>query len=169
MPAAGAAARYLSDLPFTLAGAHYYSSAYSDGVRVNGHGTIRTENGSQAYDWPGPLKVAGTTYADGLTFRMIHSGSMSATWMLHKRYSKLTALIGLDDNQDIPGVYPEVTVKFVGDGKVLGTASFASVYGQPVQTPSVTIPLTGVNALKIAVTLGNASDTDLDVINPLLQ
>lgn len=166
--AASASGTYLSDLPFTLSGLKYYSEAYFDGVRVDGHASIRTLSGSQSFEWDGPTKIAGQTYDEGLTFHMEHDETMKATWALAGRYTKLTATVGLDDYQGSTAEYPHVTVKFVGDGKVLATADFTSVYGKVNPTPSVEADLTGVKSLEIAVTMVGAGGTNLDVVNPEL-
>jgi hypothetical protein len=162
---------YLSDLPFTVDGLKGVANqGYFDAIRVNSHNTVRTMAGTFPTDiWSGPMKLSGTTYDKGLTFHMVHDETMKATWLLAARYSRLTATVGLDDNQDVPGTYPDVTVTFLGDGKALDKVNFLSVYGKTNPTPSVDVPLNGVKSLTIAVTMSGASSTDLDIINPELE
>jgi hypothetical protein len=161
----------LSDLPFTVAGLKGVANqGYFDAIRVDGHNTVRTMKGTfPTTIWDGPMKVAGTVYDKGLTFLMVHDETMSATWNLGARYSKLTGVVALDDYQGVPGVYPTITVKFVGDGKVLQTVGFTSVYGKPNPTPAVDVSLDGVKSLTIAVTMQNSGSTLLDILNPALE
>jgi hypothetical protein len=162
---------YLSDLPFSVAGLKGEANqGYFDAIRVNGHNTVRTMKGTFPTDiWDGPMKAAGTVYTEGLSFLMVHDETMTATWDLAGRYAKLTGIVALDDYQGVPGVYPTVSVKFVGDGKVLQTVGFTSVYGKPNPMPAVDASLNGVKSLTIAVTMQNASSTLLDFLNPQLQ
>jgi hypothetical protein len=166
-----AAATYLSDLPFTVSGLKGVANqGYFDGIRVDGHNTVRTMAGTFPTDtWDGPMKVAGTVYTKGLTFHMVHDETMKATWALGGRYSKLTGTVALDDYQGVPGAYPHVTVNFIGDGKSLATTEFTSVYGKPNPTPSFDVSLAGVKSLAIAVTITDAQSTNLDILNPQLQ
>jgi len=161
---------YLSDLRFKPAGLRYVNGGYFDGIRVNGNQTIDTMSGSQSYTWDAPIKVNGQAYDKGLLFHVVHDETVKATWTLNHRYKELTAMVGLDDTQDIAGIFPRVTVNFIGDQKTLGSATIRSVYGKPNPTPSVDINISGVNSLTVEVTMkGTGGGTNLDIVNPELQ
>ena len=162
---------YLSDLPFKPSGLKGNpKGGYYDGIRVNSHETIITNTGTQANQWDRPTQVNGQEYDKSLLFHAVKDETITATWALNHKFTKLTAMIGLDDTQDIPGIYPLITVDFTGDGKALGSASIQSVFGKPNPTPSVDIDLTGVNSLTIAITFkGTGGGTNLDIVNPELQ
>jgi NPCBM/NEW2 domain len=160
---------YLSDLPFQPAGLKYVNSSYFDGIRVNSHQTITTMSGSQYYSWDRPIQINGQEYDKAVLFHVVHDETVQATWSLNRRYSALTAMIGLDDTQDMPGIFPHIMVRFIGDHKTLGTTSFQSVYGTPNPTPSVHINVAGVNSLTVVVTMtGTGGGTNLDIVNPQL-
>jgi hypothetical protein len=162
---------YLSDLPFKPAGLKGNpSGGYYDGIRVNSHETIITNSGTQANQWERPTQISGQKYDKSLLFHVVKDETVTATWSLDHKFSKLTATIGLDDTQDIPGIFPLITVKFIGDGKARGSASILSVYGKPNPTPSVDIDVSGVNSLTVTITFkGTGGGTNLDVVNPELQ
>jgi hypothetical protein len=162
---------YLSDLHFKPAGLKGNpSGGYYDGIRVNSHETIITNSGSQANQWDRPTKISGQEYDKSLLFHVVKDETVTATWSLDHNFTKLTAMIGLDDTQDIPGIYPLITVKFIGDGKARGSAAIQSVFGKPNPTPSVDIDVTGVNSLTVAITFkGTGGGTNLDIVNPELQ
>lgn len=162
---------YLSDLPFKASGLKGNpSGGYYDGIRVNSHETIITNSGTQANQWDRQTQINGQEYDKSLLFHVVKDETVSATWSLKGGYTKLTAVIGLDDTQDIPGIYPLITVNFTGDGKALGSASIQSVYGKPNPTPAVSIDVTGVNSLTIAITFkGTGGGTNVDIVNPELQ
>jgi hypothetical protein len=130
-PAQGADTTYLSDLPFQPAGLTYINSGYFDGIRVNDHQAITTMSGSQYYSWDRPIMVNGQEYDESVLFHVVHDETIQATWLLNHRYSRLTAVVGLDDTQDMPGTFPGVTVTFIGDHRTLGKSSFQTVYGTP--------------------------------------
>ena len=162
---------YLSDLPFKSSGLKGNpSGGYYDGIRVNSHQTIITNSGSQANQWERPTQVNGQEFDKSLLFHVVKDETVTATWSLNHKFTKLTAMIGLDDTQDIPGIYPLITVNFIGDGKPLGSASIQSVYGKPNPTPSVGIDVTGVTSLTVAITFkGTGGGTNVDIVNPELQ
>jgi hypothetical protein len=162
---------YLSDLHFKAAGLKGNpSGGYYDGIRVNSHETIITNSGSQANQWDRPTRISGQEYDKSLLFHVVKDETVTATWSLDHKFTKLNALIGLDDTQDIPGIYPLITVNFIGDGKARGSASIQTVYGKPNPTPSVDIDVTGVNSLTVAITFkGTGGGTNLDIVNPELQ
>ena len=162
---------YLSDLPFKASGLKGNpSGGYYDGIRVNSHETIITNTGSQANQWDRPTRINEQEYDKSLLFHVVKDETVTATWSLNRKFTKLTAMIGLDDTQDIPGIYPLITVNFTGDGRALGSASIQSVFGKPNPTPTVDIDLTGVNSLTIAITFkGTGGGTNVDVVNPELQ
>jgi len=162
---------YLSDLPFKATGLKGNpKGGYYDGMRVNSHETIITNSGTQANQWDRPTQINGQEYDKSLLFHVVKDETISATWVLNRGYSRLTAMTGLDDTQDIPGVYPLITINFIGDGKTLGSASILSVYGKPNPTPSVDINLSGVNSLTIEITFkGTGGGTNVDIVNPALQ
>jgi hypothetical protein len=162
---------YLSDLPFKASGLKGNpSGGYYDGIRVNSHETILTNTGSQANQWDRPTQINGQVYDKSLLFHVVKDETVSATWSLKHGFTKLTAMVGLDDTQDIPGIYPLITVNFTGDGKALGSTSIQSVYGKPNPTPSVDIDVTGVDSLTIAITFkGTGGGTNVDIVNPALQ
>jgi hypothetical protein len=162
---------YLSDLPFKASGLKGNpAGGYYDGIRVNSHETIITNSGSQANDWERPTQIDGQEYDKSLLFHVVKDETVSATWALNHGFKKLTAMIGLDDTQDIPGIYPLITVNFVGDGKALGSASIQSVYGKPNPTPGVDIDVSGVNSLTVEITFkGTGGGTNVDIVNPELQ
>jgi hypothetical protein len=169
--AQAANAVYLSDLPFKASGLKGNpSGGYYDGIRVNSHETIITNSGSQANQWDRPTQLNGQEYDKSLLFHAVKDETVTATWSLNHKFTKLTAMIGLDDTQDIPGIYPLITVNFTGDGKALGSASIQSVFGKPNPTPAVDIDVTGVNSLTIAITFkGTGGGTNVDIVNPELQ
>ena len=108
---------YLSDQHFKPAGLKGNpSGGYYDGIRVNSHETIITNSGSQANQWDRPTQISGQEYDKSLLFHVVKDETVTATWSLDHNFTKLTAMIGLDDTQDIPGIYPLVTVNFIGDG-----------------------------------------------------
>jgi len=162
---------YLSDLRFKPSGLKGNpSGGYYDGIRVNSHETIITNSGSQANQWDRPTRVNGQEYDKSLLFHVVKDETVAATWALNHRFTKLTAMIGLDDTQDIPGIYPLVKVTFVGDGKALGSASIQSVFGKPNPTPSADINVSGVKSLTIEINFkGTGGGTNLDIVNPELQ
>jgi hypothetical protein len=162
---------YLSDLPFKPSGLKGNpKGGYYDGIRVNSHETIITNAGTQANQWDRPTQINGQEYDKSLLFHAVKDETITATWSLNHKFTKLTAMIGLDDTQDIPGIYPLITVNFTGDGKALGSASIQSVFGKPNPTPTVDIDLTGVNSLTIAITFkGTGGGTNVDIVNPELQ
>lgn len=164
-----ASAVYLSDLRFQPAGLKYINGGYFDGIRVDNHQSIRTMSGVQAYSWDAPMKIGSTPYSKGLVFHMVGSETVKATWSLNKRYRSLSATIGLDSVQDVPGVYPHVTVNFIGDGKTVGTAMIDDQYGKPVPTAAVNVPLTGIKSLTVEVILTRGQGTNLDIVSPVLQ
>jgi hypothetical protein len=160
---------YLSDLPFQPAGLTNGNGSYFDGIRVNSHQTITTMTGSQYYSWDRPIQIGGQAYDKAVLFHLVHDETVKATWALNHRFSRLTGIIGLDDTQDMPGIFPHVTVTFIGDHRTLGSASFQSVYGTPNPTPAVDINVAGVNSLTVEVTLtGTGGGTNLDIVNPQL-
>jgi len=162
---------YLSDLPFKASGLKGNpNGGYYDGIRVNSHQTIITSTGSQSNDWERPTRIDGQEYDKSLLFHVVKDESVTATWALKAGFTKLTATIGLDDTQDIPGIFPLITVKFIGDGKSLGSASIQSVYGKPNPTPSVDINVAGVKSLTVEITFkGTGGGTNIDIANPELQ
>jgi hypothetical protein len=162
---------YLSDQHFKPAGLKGNpSGGYYDGIRVNSHETIITNSGSQANQWDRPTQISGQEYDKSLLFHVVKDETVTATWSLDHNFTKLTAMIGLDDTQDIPGIYPLVTVNFIGDGNARGSAAIQSVFGKPNPTPSVDIDVTGVNSLTVAITFkGTGGGTNLDIVNPELQ
>jgi len=162
---------YLSDLPFKASGLKGNpNGGYYDGIRVNSHETIITDAGSQANQWDRPTRINMQLYPKSLLFHVVKDETVTATWALNHGYKKLTAMIGLDDTQDIPGIYPYITVKFIGDKKALGGASIQSVFGKQDPTPSVDINVTGVNSLTVEITFkGTGGGTNLDIVNPELQ
>jgi NPCBM/NEW2 domain len=160
---------YLSDLPFQPAGLKYVNGGYFDGIRVNSHQTITTMSGSQYYSWDRPIQINGQEYDKAVLFHVVHDETVEATWSLNRRYSTLNAMIGLDDTQDMPGIFPHITVRFIGDHRTLGSASFQSVYGTPNPTPKVEISVAGINSLTVEVTMtGTGGGTNLDIVNPQL-
>jgi hypothetical protein len=162
---------YLSDLPFKSSGLKGNpAGGYYDGIRVNSHETIITNSGSQSNDWERPTQINGQEYDKSLLFHVVKDETVSATWTLNHGFKKLTAMIGLDDTQDIPGIYPLITVNFVADGKAISSASIQSVYGKPNPTPGVDVDVSGVNSLKIEITFkGTGGGTNVDIVNPDLQ
>lgn len=162
---------YLSDLPFKASGLKGNpSGGYYDGIRVNSHETIITNAGSQPNQWDRPTQINGQEYDKSVLFHLVKDETVTATWALNHGFKELTAMIGLDDTQDIPGIYPLVTVNFIGDGKSLGSASIQSVFGKPNPTPLVDIDLKGVNSLTVEITFkGTGGGTNLDIVNPELQ
>jgi NPCBM/NEW2 domain len=161
---------YLSDLPLKPVGLKYQNSGYFDGIRVNSHASIITMSGSQSWGWDRPTRINMQLYPKSILFHVVHDETVGATWALNHRYSTLTAMIGLDDTQDIPGVYPYIAVKFIGDKKNLGGTSFATAYGKPFPTPSLNLNVTGVNSLTVEITFkGTGGGTNLDIVNPELQ
>jgi NPCBM/NEW2 domain len=162
---------YLSDLSFKASGLKGNpSGGYYDGIRVNSHETIITNAGSQANQWDRPTQINGQEYDKSVLFHLVKDETVTATWALNHGFTKLTAMIGLDDTQDIPGIYPLVTVHFIGDGKSLGSASIQSVFGKPNPTPLVDIDLSGVNALTVEITFkGTGGGTNLDIVDPELK
>ncbi|HEY7994777.1 MAG TPA: NPCBM/NEW2 domain-containing protein [Candidatus Eremiobacteraceae bacterium] len=162
---------YLSDLPFKASGLKGNpNGGYYDGIRVNSHETIITSSGSQSNQWERPTGIGGQAYPKSVLFHVVKDESVTATWALNRGFTKLTAMIGLDDTQDIPGIYPLITVDFIGDGKKLGSASIQSVYGKPDPTPSVDLNVSGVNSLVVEITFkGTGGGTNLDIVNPELQ
>jgi len=162
---------YLSDLPFKPSGLKGNpKGGYYDGIRVNSHETIITNSGSQTNQWDRPTQINGQEYDKSLLFHVVKDETVEATWALNHKFTKLTAMIGLDDTQDIPGIYPLITVNFIGDGKALRSASIQSVFGKPNPTPTVDIDLTGVNSLTVSITFkGTGGGTNLDIVNPELQ
>jgi NPCBM/NEW2 domain len=160
---------YLSDSPFQPAGLKYINGGYFDGIRVDNHQSIRTMSGVQAYSWDAPMKIGSQPYSKGLMFHLVGSETVKATWKLNKRYQSLSAIIGLDNVQDVPGVFPHVVVNFIGDGKRVGTATIDDQYGKPAPTASVNVPLTGVRSLIVEVILARAQGTNIDIVNPELQ
>jgi hypothetical protein len=162
---------YLSDLQFKASGLKGNpNGGYYDGIRVNSHETIITSSGTQSNQWERPTRIGGQDYDKSVLFHVVKDETVSATWALNHGFTKLTALIGLDDTQDIPGIYPLITVNFIGDGKKLGSASIQSVYGKPDPTPSVDLNVSGVKSLAIEITFkGTGGGTNLDIANPELQ
>lgn len=162
---------YLSDLPFKVAGLHGVpNNGYFDAIRVNDAAAIRTMKGTEPSDvWDAPTKVNGQAYPKELTFHMVRDGTMTATWSLGGKYKSLNAMVAMDDSQGVPGVYPSVTVKFIGDGKVLQTAQMDISYGKPNPTPAVNVNLSNVKALTISVTMLRAQSTNVDIVNPQLS
>jgi NPCBM/NEW2 domain len=162
---------YLSDLSFKPSGLKGNpNGGYFDGIRVNSHNTIITMSGSQSNGWDRPTQINGQEYDKSLLFHVVKDETVEATWALKHNFTKLTAMIGLDDTQDIPGIYPLITVNFSGDGKALGSASIQSVFGKPNPTPSVDINVSGVNSLTVAITFkGTGGGTNIDIVNPELQ
>ena len=160
-----------ADLPFKPSGLKGNpKGGYYDGILVNSHETIITNAGTQANQWDRPTQINGQEYDKSLLFHVVKDETVTATWSLNHKFTKLTALIGLDDTQDIPGIYPLITVNFTGDGKALGSASIQSVFGKPNPTPAVNIDLTGVNSLTIAITFkGTGGGTNVNIVNPELQ
>jgi hypothetical protein len=162
---------YLSDLPFKASGLKGNpNGGYFDGIRVNSHETIITTSGSQSNEWDRPTRIDEQEYDKSLLFHVVKDETVTATWALNHGFTKLTAMIGLDDTQDIPGIYPLITVNFIGDGKVLGSASIQSVYGKPNPTPGVDINVSGVNSLMVEITFkGTGGGTNVDIVNPELR
>jgi hypothetical protein len=162
---------YLSDLRFKASGLKGNpAGGYYDGIRVNSHETIITDAGTQANQWERPTQINGQAYDKSLLFHVVKDETVTATWPLKNGFTKLTAMIGLDDTQDIPGIYPLITVKFIGDGKSLGTAAIQSVYGKTNPTPGVDINVSGVDSLTVAITFkGTGGGTNVDIVNPELQ
>lgn len=161
---------YLSDLPFKVAGLHGIpNNGYFDAVRVNDAASIKTMKGTEPSDfWDKPTMVNGQAYSKELTFHMIRDGTMMATWNLGGKYKSLDAMVAMDDDQGVPGTYPDVTVKFIGDGKVLQTANLHIEYGKSNPTPAVSVDLSNVKMLMISVTMVHAESSNVDIINPQL-
>lgn len=168
--AARADTTYLSDLPFSVAGLHGVpNNGYFDAMRVNDRAAIVTMKGSEPSDvWDGPTKINGQAYPRELTFHMVREGTMTATWHLGGKYAHLNALVGLDDDQGVPGVYPSVTVKFIGDDSVLQTAQIDAAYGKQNPTQTVDVDLSNVKVLTISVRIVHADSTNVDIVNPQL-
>ena len=125
--------------------------------------------GSEPSDvWDAPTKVSGQAYPKELTFHMVRDGTMTATWHLGGKYQHLNATVALDDDQGVPGVYPSVTAKFIGDGKVLQAAEIDTAYGKSNPTQSIDVDLSKVKVLTISVTMVHADSTNVDVVNPQL-
>jgi hypothetical protein len=162
---------YLSDLRFKASGLKGDpNGGYYDGIRVNSHETIITNRGTQANRWDRPTQINGQEYDKSVLFHVVKDETVTATWALNRGYKELTAMIGLDDTQDIPGIYPLVTATFSGDGKTLGGASIQSVFGQPNPTPQVDLNVSGVNSLTVAITFkGTGGGTNVDIVNPALE
>ena len=160
---------YLSDLPFHPAGLKYLNGGYFDGIRIDNRASIRTMSGTQSYSWDAPMKIGSASYSKGLVFHMVGSETVKATWSLNKRYKSLSATIGLDNVQDVPGVYPHVIVKFMGDGAVVGTATIDDQFGKPVPTTDVSVPLTGVRSLTVEVILTRGQSSNVDIVYPELK
>jgi hypothetical protein len=173
MTSVGQAAKivYLSDLPMKASGLiGNPSGGYYDGIRVNSHETIITNLGSQANQWERPTQINGQAYDKSVLFHVVKDETITATWALNHAFKTLTAVIGLDDTQDIPGIYPLITVHFIGDGKALGSASIQSVYGQPNPTPGVSINVKGIDSLTVEITFkGTGGGTNVDIVDPELQ
>jgi hypothetical protein len=162
---------YLSDLPLKASGLKGNpNGGYFDGIRVNSHETIITNVGTQANQWDRPTQINGQKYDKSLLFHVVKDETVTATWALNRGFTRLTAMLGLDDTQDIPGIFPLITFSFTGDGKALGSASILSAYGKPNPTPSVTINVSGVKSLTVAITFrGTGGGTNVDIVNPALQ
>ncbi len=77
-------------------------------------------------------------------------------------------MVAMDDSQGVAGTYPSVTVKFIGDGRVLQSAQLNIAYGKPNPTPTVEADLSNVKVLTVSVMMLQAESSNVDIVNPQL-
>ncbi len=100
------------------------------------------------------LKMNGQTYERGIA---MHSRCV-LTYDLNGRYASLETLVGFDDSARGKG---RVDCRILGDGKELYANPDLRADGQPIK---LTLPVAGVEQLKLSIDFGHGQDTGDRVI-----
>lgn len=110
-----------------------------------------------------PMKMDGTTYSNGLQFVGGASSNETMTYNLNGDYSKLTGIVGIDDNSSSAS---GIDVTIVGDGNTLYSWTVGS--GQSPEPFSVNVE--GVRNLQIILNGGqDGSNVTVDFANLTLS